>query len=135
MKSTAGVWLVALVALGVPGVYAERKAYLIDPAHCQINFVGESLLLSAHGYFERWEGDFQIDREKLENSSVSITIDATSLNTRVQARDNHLRSKDFLDVANYPQIKFVSTGISKVDDKNLLPQNSVGFGPFQGCSE
>lgn len=120
MKSNAVVWLVALIALSVPGVYAESKPYVGDVAHCQINFVGESLLISAHGYFERWEGDFRIDRDKLENSSVSITIDAASLNTRVQARDNHLRSKDFLDVANYPQIKFVSAGISKVDDKNYV---------------
>jgi polyisoprenoid-binding protein YceI len=100
--------------------HAERKSYIPDPPHSQINFVGESLLISAQGYFERWESDFQIDREKLENSSIGINIDAASLNTRVQMRDNHLRSKDFLDVATYPQIKFTSTGISKVDDKNYV---------------
>jgi polyisoprenoid-binding protein YceI len=104
----------------VPSVYAERKTYVPDPPHSQINFIGEALLISAEGYFERWESDFQIDRANLENSTVSITIDAASLNTRIEMRDKHLRSKDFLDVENYPQIKFVSTGISKVDDKNYV---------------
>ena len=109
-----------LLASPIPCVQAERRTYMPDPAHSQINFVGESFLLSAEGYFERWQGDFQIDRSKLENSAVSIVIEAASLNTRVQMRDNHLRSKDFLDVENYPQIKFVSTGISKIDDKNYV---------------
>jgi polyisoprenoid-binding protein YceI len=111
--------LLCLVPVALPG-YAERKSYVPDPPHSQINFVGESMLISAQGYFERWEGDFQIDREKLENSSVTIAIDAASLNTRVQMRDNHLRGKDFLDVATYPQIKFVSDGISRVDEKNYI---------------
>jgi polyisoprenoid-binding protein YceI len=109
-----------LLAIPIPCAQAERRTYVPDPPHSQINFVGESFLLSAEGYFERWQGDFQIDRSKLENSAVSIIIEATSLNTRVQMRDNHLRSKDFLDVENYPQIKFVSTGVSKIDDKNYV---------------
>jgi len=116
--------LLCLAPAAVPG-YAERKVYVPDPPHSQINFVGESLLISAQGYFERWEGDFQIDHEKLENSAVNITIDASSLNTRVQMRDNHLRSKDFLDVATYPQIKFSSSGITKVDDKNYIMDGNL----------
>jgi len=111
--------LSCLAVIALPA-YAQRKTYVPDPPHSQINFVGESMLISAQGYFEKWEADFQIDRQKLENSSVNITIDASSLNTRVQMRDNHLRSKDFLDVATYPQIKFSSNSISRVDDKNYI---------------
>ncbi len=120
MKRWNGLWFLALSGLIVPSVYAERKTYVPDPPHSQINFIGEALLISAEGYFEKWDSDFQIDRDKLENSAVSITIDAASLNTRVAMRDNHLRSKDFLDVETYPQIKFVSSSISKVDDKNYV---------------
>lgn len=109
-----------LLVLGVPSTFAERKTYIYDPPHSQINFLGEAMLISAEGYFEKWEGDFEIDRDNMENSTVSITIDAASLNTRVQMRDNHLRSPDFLDTATYPQIKFVSKQISKVDDKNYI---------------
>jgi len=57
--------------------------------------------------------------DNLENSSVALTIETASLNTRVERRDNHLRSADFFDAANHPQIKFVSTKVSRVDDKNF----------------
>ena len=89
-----------------------------DRSHCQINFVGDSLLVSAHGYFEKWDGDFQIDRQDLANSTIRLTIDAASLNTRVERRDNHLRGPDFFDSAKYPQVTFVSTKIAKVGDSN-----------------
>lgn len=109
----------ALCALLIsPFAFAERKPYALDRSHCQINFVGEALLISAHGHFEKWDADIQLDRENMENSSVAITIEAESLNTRVAQRDKHLRSADFLDVVNHPQIKFVSTKIARVDDKN-----------------
>jgi polyisoprenoid-binding protein YceI len=120
MKRPVVVLFLTLLGLCVPAAFAERKPYIPDPPHSQINFVGEALLISAQGYFERWEGDFQIDRAKLENSTVSITIDATSLNTRIAMRDNHLKSKDFLETETFPQIKFVSKQISKVDDKHYV---------------
>jgi len=99
--------------------HAEKRPYVLDRAHCQLNFIGEALLVSAHGYFEKWDADLQIDRDNLENSSVALTIETASLNTRVERRDNHLRSADFFDAANHPQIKFVSTKVSRVDDKNF----------------
>jgi polyisoprenoid-binding protein YceI len=100
------------------GALAETKPYVPDRSHAQINFVGDALLISAQGAFERWDGEFQIDREKLENSTIKLTIDAASLNTRVEGRDKHLRGTDFFDVAKYPQITFVSTKVAKVDDSN-----------------
>jgi polyisoprenoid-binding protein YceI len=104
----------------VPTVAAERRAYVVDRAHSQINFVGEALFISAHGHFDKWDAEIQLDKEKLENSSVVVTVDAGSINTRVQQRDNHLRSGDFLDVAKNPEIKFVATKISRANDKDLV---------------
>lgn len=109
-----------LALLVAPAALAEKLPYALDRSHCQLNFIGEALLLSAHGFFERWDADVQIDRENLENSSVTFTIEAASLNTRVERRDNHLRNADFLDVANHPRITFVSTRVTGVDEKNLL---------------
>lgn len=119
MKRLVSLAFVLLMLIAVPPIQAERKPYALDRSHCQLNFVGEALLLSAHGYFERWDAEIQMDRENLENSTVSVTIDAASINTRITRRDDHLRSADFLDVAKNPQIKFVSSRIGKVDDKNV----------------
>jgi polyisoprenoid-binding protein YceI len=109
---------VLLLALAAPAG-AERKPYVFDKAHSQVNFVAEALLLTAHGYFERFDGDIQIDAEALENSAVRLEIETASINTRIEQRDNHLRSADFFDAANHPKITFVSKQVTRVDDKNL----------------
>jgi polyisoprenoid-binding protein YceI len=107
------------VFIAAPTAQAQRRAFIFDLAHSQINFVAEAMLLSAHGSFEKFDGDIQIDRQNLENSTVTITIEAASINTRVEMRDNDLRSPRFFDAANNPKITFVATKITKVDDKNL----------------
>jgi polyisoprenoid-binding protein YceI len=92
---------------------AGPAPHIIDPPHSQINFVAEAKFISCHGSFDKWQAEVQLDPQKVETSSVKITIDAASINTRVQARDNHLRSKDFFAVDQYAQITFVSKKINK----------------------
>ena len=87
--------------------------HLIDPPHSQINFVAEAKFISCHGSFDKWQADVQLDPQKVETSSVKITIEAASINTRVERRDTHLRSKDFFAVDQFPQITFVSKKINK----------------------
>ncbi|HJQ67465.1 MAG TPA: YceI family protein [Blastocatellia bacterium] len=108
------VLLVSSVLVAAP----MPAPHIIDQAHSQINFVAEARFISAHGSFDKWEADVSLDRDKIENSTVKITIDATSINTRVERRDNHLRSKDFFDVAQYPTITFTSKKVTKTGDKN-----------------
>lgn len=98
---------------------AAPRPHIIDKAHSQINFVAEARFISSHGYFDKWEADVQMDPQKPEDSSFKVTIDASSINTRIQRRDDHLRSKDFLSVEQYPQITFVSKKILKSGDKML----------------
>ncbi|MCI0485356.1 MAG: YceI family protein [Blastocatellia bacterium] len=111
--------LSAVLLLGSIMFAAPPAPHVIDPAHSQINFVAEARLISAHGHFDKWEAEVNLDAEKIENSTVKITIDAASINTRIAQRDNHLRSKDFLWVEQHPQITFMSKKITKSGDKRL----------------
>ena len=111
--------LVAMPFVLAAAPLAGPTVHVIDKAHSQINFVADSRLLSAHGYFEKWEANIQLDPANLEASSVSITIDASSLNTRVTMRDNHLRSDAFFDVAKHPTITFKSVGVKKTENPKI----------------
>lgn len=99
---------------------AGPTVHVIDKSHSEINFVADSRLLSAHGYFEKWEANIQLDPANLEASSVAIAIDASSLNTRVTMRDNHLRSDAFFDVAKFPTITFTSVSVKKTENPKIL---------------
>jgi polyisoprenoid-binding protein YceI len=98
---------------------AAPRPHDVDMAHSEINFVAESRMLSAHGVFGAWTADVMLDPEDLEQSSVSIRIDAASINTRVERRDSHLRSADFFDVAKHPQITFVSRSVRRTGTTTL----------------
>jgi polyisoprenoid-binding protein YceI len=98
-------------------VAAQTRPHIVDHSHSQINFVAEARFISAHGHFDKWDAEVQLDPAKIESSSFKITIEAASINTRIQRRDDHLRSKDFFDVATYPQITLVSKKITKTGDR------------------
>lgn len=99
--------------------FVEAKPHVIDKAHSEINFVADSRMLSAHGFFGKWDADVKLDAAKWENSSVAITIDAASINTRVERRDGHLRSADFFDVEKHPTITFKSVSVTSAGANKL----------------
>lgn len=92
----------------------DTKPYVRDVAHSQINFVAESQLVDAHGTFDRWEAEILFDAEKVEASSVNLTIDAKSINTRIEMRDTHLKSNDFFATDSFPTITFASVFVNKL---------------------
>ncbi|MGH2521412.1 MAG: YceI family protein [Anaerolineales bacterium] len=92
-------------------------AWKLDPAHSQITFTVRHMMISnVHGRFENFDATVAFDEQHPENSSVEVKIDAASINTREPVRDNHLRSPDFLDAANYPTLTFTSKRVERVDD-------------------
>ncbi|MEZ5332768.1 MAG: YceI family protein [Thermoanaerobaculia bacterium] len=93
----AALVLIAAVAHG-------RATYEIDPAHSAASFTVTHLTVSkVRGSFHTIAGTAQVDEENLADSSIEVTIDAASIDTGVDRRDNHLRSADFFDVENHPR--------------------------------
>jgi len=118
MKRFSFLLIAPLMIAATPLV--APQSYVRDAAHSQINFVAESRMLSAHGTFDRWDAQIMFDAEQVEATSLKITIDAKSINTRVERRDNHLRSNDFFAADSFPSITFVSTGVNKTAENRMI---------------
>ena len=91
-----------------------------DLSHSSVNFSVRHLMISkVRGRFTQWGGSLEIDDADLTRSSLEVSIEAASIDTRDDKRDEHLRSADFFDVANHPALTFKSTKIDKVSDAEL----------------
>src|ERR1051325_10346827 len=84
--------------------------YAFDQAHTTIGFVARHMLSKVRGHFADYEGEVTVG-EQPEDSSVQIEIQAASITTDQQMRDDHLRSGDFLETETYPPLTFRSTGV------------------------
>jgi polyisoprenoid-binding protein YceI len=88
-----------------------------DLSHSSINFHVRHLMVSkVHGRFTSWSGKLELDEQDLTRSQLDVTVDATSIDTREEKRDAHLRSPDFLDVEKFPTITFKSKSITRKRD-------------------
>jgi polyisoprenoid-binding protein YceI len=93
-------------------------SYTVDPTHSRIGFVARhAMVTKVRGSFNEFAGAGSFDAENPANSSLSLTIQAASIDTRNADRDAHLRSNDFFDMEQYPEITFVSTSVVPVDDE------------------
>jgi polyisoprenoid-binding protein YceI len=91
---------------------SAQVRYAVDPSHAAAHFkVRHLMVASVRGELGPISGEASIDPNDLTRSSVAVTIDATKIDTRNADRDAHLRSADFLDVANHPTIGFRSTAV------------------------
>jgi polyisoprenoid-binding protein YceI len=89
-----------------------RTVWKLDPSHTAVEFSAKHLMITTvKGRITDVEGTIYTDEKNPGNSSVEATLKATSIDTRTDQRDQHLRSEDFLNVEKYPDIKFRSTRI------------------------
>jgi len=113
----AGRLAAALVlVLLLPALARAADSYQFDPAHSSVTFKIQHVGISwVQGRFDDLAGACMVDPEDAAKSSFEMTIKTASVDTNVAKRDQHLRSKDFFDVAQYPEMHFKSTAVKKVD--------------------
>jgi len=107
----------AVAALAPALAWADSSTWNIDTSHTEAGFSVRHLVISTvKGAFGKTTGTVKLDPADLTKSSVDATIDVSSINTRNDDRDKHLRSPDFFDTAKFPSITFKSTKVEKAGD-------------------
>lgn len=97
----------------------SQKTLANDEAHSRIQFVVTHLGINdITGNFNKANLTINTDDKNFVQSKLNFTVDVNSIDTHVEARDNHLKSADFFDAATFPQMIFVSTSITKTKVKN-----------------
>jgi polyisoprenoid-binding protein YceI len=102
-----------LIALVLSVAPAAAQTWQIDTAHSRAQFTVRHLMISdIRGDFGAVTGTVDYNGKDVTTAKINATIDVKSISTRVDKRDEHLKSDDFLDVANHPTMTFVSTSIT-----------------------
>jgi polyisoprenoid-binding protein YceI len=105
---------------------AQVSAWDFDAAHSSAGFkVRHMMVAKVRGHLGPISGRVVIDEQDLARSRVDVSIDARGIDTREAKRDEHLRSADFLDVANYPTITFASTAVKPGQGGTLAVQGDL----------
>jgi polyisoprenoid-binding protein YceI len=111
-----GRWIpVLLLAASVLPRPASAATYAVDPQHTSVTFLVRHLFTNVEGRFRTFDGQIVFDPAAPEKATVKGSIDVSTIDTNVAKRDEHLRSPEFFDVAKFPKIEFVSTGVSDID--------------------
>jgi len=102
-----------LASLAVPVVGAQSTTWAIDPAHSEIDFAVRHMGVSnIHGRFGGIKGNIVVNDSDSTKSTVSVTIDTTTVDTGVSPRDTDLKSAGWFDVTQFPTASFASTTVT-----------------------
>ena len=119
MKLSRSIALLSLLATPLFAQEAAPDVFGVDKAHSSTAFKVRHMMSNVTGNFRDFDALITLDRENPAKSSVEFTIQATSIDTDNNNRDEHLRSPDFFEVAKYPTITFKS--------KSVKPKSKTEF--------
>ncbi|HEY0616109.1 MAG TPA: YceI family protein [Kribbella sp.] len=101
----------------IPGLVTGT--YTLDAAHTEIGFTVRHLMTKVRGTFKDFGGEIVV-KDSLEESTATVTVELSSVDTRSEQRDGHLRSGDFFDVEKSPKMTFASTALRSEGDAYVL---------------
>jgi len=116
----------------MPDAVKAAQTYAIDKTHSDVAFEVRHLLTKVRGRFTEFTGTVVLDQEHPEQSSASLTIDASSVDTGTPDRDTHLRADDFFAVGTHPMLTFRSSRVAKSGDDTY---NVVGTLTIRGVAK
>jgi len=117
-------FVTAILALAAPLALAQTSTWTSDPNHSEVDFSISHLTVSnIHGRFGHVAATIAYNEADVTKSTVNATIDVTAVDTGEDARNNHLKSPDFFDVATYPSATFTSTSVAKGGNGLLINGN------------
>src|SRR5215469_18054364 len=106
------------MSVEIPGYVAGT--WTIDPVHSEVSFQVRHMMVSkVRGRFDKFEGTFVTAADPLE-STVTASVDLSTINTGQEQRDAHIRSADFFEVETYPTMTYQSTGVRADGDVYIL---------------
>jgi len=103
-----------ILALAAPLALAQTSTWTSDPAHSEVDFsISHMTVSNIHGRFGHVAATIAYNEADVTKSTVNATIDVTGVDTGEEARNTHLKSPDFFDVATNPSATFTSTSVTK----------------------
>jgi polyisoprenoid-binding protein YceI len=110
-----------VLALAAPLAIAQASTWTADPAHSEVGFsITHMAVSNVHGRFGHITATIVYNDADVTKSTVNATIDVAGIDTGEEARNNHLKSDTFFDVAKFPTATFTSTSVAKNGDNLII---------------
>jgi polyisoprenoid-binding protein YceI len=103
----------------------ELMPWNVDAPHTEVNFSVKHFFTPVTGTFRSFEVDLVFDPEAPESSTVRVSIDVASVDTKNERRDTHLRSPDFFDADNHPKMTFESSSVRMVSPNQMVATGNL----------
>ena len=112
--------IISITLLNFLSLLAISQAYTPTDNGSKVRFVIKNFRIKTGGTFQGLSGTVSFDPNNLTPASFDVSVDARTVDTDIEARDNHLRKSEYLDVEKYPTLNFKSTKITKTNKAEYL---------------